>query len=134
MLRSPKTTPLRVAQIVTRSLRVSDTVRLAFLRNSGKRKASRERRNGCAASLIAYRVTARLYLDSECRSILSLLLACIARSITVLQGLAVYTYGSYPCCGLCGTDVLRAPEVQHPVQNVGGDGHVWTTASVQGKN
>src|SRR3954466_13373559 len=39
-----------------------------------------------------------------------------------------------PCSGLCDADVLRASEVQHSVQNVGGDGHVWTTASVQGKN
>src|SRR3954463_12257029 len=25
----------------------------------------------------------------------------------------------YPCCGLCDADVLRAPEVQHAVQNIG---------------
>src|SRR4051794_31286794 len=30
----------------------------------------------------------------------------------------------YPCCGLCGADVLRAPEVQHAVQNIGGDGYL----------
>src|SRR4051794_2283782 len=40
----------------------------------------------------------------------------------------------YPCSGLCGADILGASEVQHSVQHVGGDGHVWTTASVQGKN
>src|SRR4051812_12828382 len=30
----------------------------------------------------------------------------------------------YPCCGLCDADVLRAPEVQHAVQNIGGDGYL----------
>src|SRR4051812_9933933 len=30
----------------------------------------------------------------------------------------------YPCSGSCGADVLRASEVQHPVQNVGGDGYL----------
>src|SRR3954452_20469455 len=40
----------------------------------------------------------------------------------------------YPCSGLCGADILGASEVQHTVQHVGRDGHVWTTASVQGKN
>src|SRR4051794_16115330 len=39
-----------------------------------------------------------------------------------------------PCSGLCGADILGASEVQHSVQHVGRDGHVWTTASVQGKN
>src|SRR5919199_5366193 len=39
-----------------------------------------------------------------------------------------------PCSGSCDADVLRAPEIQDSVQQVGGDGHVWTTASVQGKN
>src|SRR3954449_8106241 len=39
-----------------------------------------------------------------------------------------------PCSGLCDTDVLRASQLQHSVQNIGRNGHVWTTASVQGKN
>src|SRR5215213_2632062 len=39
-----------------------------------------------------------------------------------------------PCSGLYDTDVLRAPQLQHSVQHVGRDGHVWTTAPVQGKN
>src|SRR3954469_5993457 len=39
-----------------------------------------------------------------------------------------------PCSGLCDADVLRASQLQHLVQHVGRDGHVWTTASVQGKN
>src|SRR5829696_2528997 len=39
-----------------------------------------------------------------------------------------------PCSGSCDADVLRASQLQHSVQHVGGDGHVWTTASVQGKN
>ena len=39
-----------------------------------------------------------------------------------------------PCSGSCDADVLRAPQLQHLVQHVGCDGHVWTTASVQGKN
>src|SRR3954464_14473311 len=30
----------------------------------------------------------------------------------------------YPCCGLCDADVLRAPEVQHAVQNIGADGYL----------
>src|SRR5690349_2377029 len=32
----------------------------------------------------------------------------------------------YPCSGSCDAHVLRASEVQHAVQHIGGDGHVWT--------
>src|SRR3954452_1817033 len=39
-----------------------------------------------------------------------------------------------PCSGSCDADILRASQLQHSVQHVGRDGHVWTTASVQGKN
>src|SRR3954453_15084023 len=39
-----------------------------------------------------------------------------------------------PCSGSSDADVLRASQLQHAVQHVGRDGHVWTTASVQGKN
>src|SRR3954466_3578395 len=39
-----------------------------------------------------------------------------------------------PCSRLCDAQVLRASQLQHSVQNIGRDGHVWTTASVQGKN
>ena len=39
-----------------------------------------------------------------------------------------------PCSGLCDADILRASQLQHSVQHVGRDGHVWTTATVQGKN
>src|SRR3954452_16267815 len=39
-----------------------------------------------------------------------------------------------PCSGSCDADILWASQVQHSVQHVGRDGHVWTTASVQGKN
>src|SRR3954464_847826 len=39
-----------------------------------------------------------------------------------------------PCSGSCDADVLRASQLQHSVQYVDRDGHVWTTASVQGKN
>src|SRR3954452_21626902 len=38
-----------------------------------------------------------------------------------------------PYSGLCDADVFRASQLQHSVQHVGRDGHVWTTASVQGK-
>src|SRR3954466_8042332 len=37
----------------------------------------------------------------------------------------------YPCCGLCGADVLRAPEVQHPVQNVAGDGYLGRLSPIR---
>ena len=40
----------------------------------------------------------------------------------------------YPCSGLSDADVLRASQLQHSVQHVGRNGHVWTTAPVQGKN
>src|SRR4051794_5742348 len=39
-----------------------------------------------------------------------------------------------PCSGSYDADVLRASQLQHSVQHVGRDGHVWTIASVQGKN
>src|SRR3954462_9696099 len=31
----------------------------------------------------------------------------------------------YPCSGSCDADVLWASELQHSVQHVGRDGHVW---------
>src|SRR3954452_25589950 len=31
-----------------------------------------------------------------------------------------------PCSGLCDADVFWASQLQHPVQHVGRDGHVWT--------
>src|SRR5215212_2365057 len=35
-----------------------------------------------------------------------------------------------PCCGLCDADVLRASEVQHTVQHVGGDRHLGRLSPV----
>src|SRR4051794_38398936 len=37
----------------------------------------------------------------------------------------------YPCCGLCGADVLRAPEVQHAVQNIAGDGYLGRLSPIR---
>ena len=34
-----------------------------------------------------------------------------------------------PCSGLCDADVLRASQLQHSVQHVGRDGHVWTSGN-----
>ena len=36
-----------------------------------------------------------------------------------------------PCSGSCDADVLRAPEIQHPVQNVGGGGYLGCLSPVR---
>jgi hypothetical protein len=36
-----------------------------------------------------------------------------------------------PCSGLCDADVLRAPQLQHSVQNVGRDGHLARLSPVR---
>jgi hypothetical protein len=36
-----------------------------------------------------------------------------------------------PCSGLCNADVLRASELQHSVQHVGGDRHLGRLTSVR---
>src|SRR3954466_4652084 len=36
-----------------------------------------------------------------------------------------------PCSGLCDADVLRASQLQHSVQYIGGDGHLARLSSVR---
>src|SRR5215207_3123301 len=44
------------------------------------------------------------------------------RGGAVLHGSEVWAHGARPVCRLCDADVLRASEVQHVIQRVGGDG------------
>src|SRR3712207_7027967 len=41
---------------------------------------------------------------------------------SVLHGSEVWAHGARPVCRLCDAEVLRASEVQHVIQRVGGDG------------
>jgi hypothetical protein len=71
--------------------------------------------------LVLQGIPAMLYLDN----------GPVAKSATFRRVMAPCCMGGrcgriepYPCSGSCGADILRASEVEHSVQHVGGDRHL----------
>src|SRR3954451_5142848 len=68
----------------------------------------------------------------DCRSTVSTCARAVCYSSPpCCTGRRCWRIEPYPCCGLCGADVLRAPEVQHPVQNVAGDGYLGRLSPIR---